>query len=188
MIYSSQIGKISVLWWLFEIVSENHTRTLHSFEQKATSIRITGAGNMLKYCLLYFWRFSLTKPLVLPGVDKKALANNKAFMFLSWWFADTSTDYKKALYGTNIALQSCTMQDRKVWPVYRLQCYRCNDTVQRPLGGQQAMTLIGSEQTTSSLVVMIYILRKRPKQKLLLADWKSHQPIQGGCNYIATAK
>ena len=22
-----------------------------------------------------FWRFSLTKPLVLPGVDKKALAN-----------------------------------------------------------------------------------------------------------------
>jgi hypothetical protein len=23
----------------------------------------------------FFWRFSLTKPLVLPGVDKKALAN-----------------------------------------------------------------------------------------------------------------
>ena len=33
--------------------------------------------------LILFGAFSMIKPLVLPGVDKKALANNKAFKFLS---------------------------------------------------------------------------------------------------------
>ena len=33
--------------------------------------------------MFFIGAFSLTKPLVLPGVDKKALANNKAFKFLS---------------------------------------------------------------------------------------------------------
>ena len=42
---------------------------------------VSGAEVQIRISDPCFWRFSLTKPLVLPGVDKKALANNKAFKF-----------------------------------------------------------------------------------------------------------
>ena len=66
-------------------------------------------------------------------------------------------------------------ETKKTMRTYRKSAYRANKI---------EMSLIFDKKIK---LIFFYILRKRPKQKLLLADRKSHQPIQGGCNYIATA-
>lgn len=125
---------------------------------------------------LFYWRYSLTKPLILPGVNKKALANKIRFEVVD---VIEKTE--------NIELSESFLMGRK--NVSRLLAenmpcgqgsrfcpftgYGANDAMinfSTPLRGQQVLTPLGSEQTTSLLVVLI-VYRKftKPRADFLIS-------------------